>query len=486
MRTKIQGSYVVAFNGQTHKILKDGVVVFEDDKIIYVGKSYTDSVDETIDAKGQMVSPGLINIHALASLCITHLRSDGTGAGLTRSKEYAVDGVGQVPLQGRDQEISTEFSVANILKGGATTFAAITPMAGARFDGPKDEAKTIAEVAGKMGARAYVSHNFRSGLKYMTDKGAPAYHWDEEAGHKGLENGIKFVKAIQGSFDDRINGLLFPYQLETCTPDLLRATHDAAQELGVGKRMHTSQYLSEFHEIKQRHGKTPIQLLADLNFMDSRTILTHTIWVTSHFESGYPFRDVSDLELIAKAGATVATCPVIYSRTGQMLHSFGFYQRMGINMTIGTDAFPQDMLREMRYAAITSKIAERNRMGATARDVYNAVTVNGAKVLGRTDVGRLATGAKADIVIFDLRPLHMGLMDDPIKSVVYFGSQDIVDTVIVDGKVVVKNRKIPELDEEALAKAANEINQKQKRLFVTQNPLGLSEAELFPPAFKIE
>ena len=73
MRTKIKGSYVVAFDGQTHKLLKDGEVVFEDDRIVYVGKSYNDPVDETIEAKGRLISPGLINIHGLANLCITHL-----------------------------------------------------------------------------------------------------------------------------------------------------------------------------------------------------------------------------------------------------------------------------------------------------------------------------------------------------------------------------------------------------------------------------
>ncbi len=484
MRTKIQGSYVVAFDGQSHQLIKDGVVVYEDDKIIYTGKSYTDPVDKTIVAPGRLISPGLINIHCLASLCLTHLRLDGSGAGLAVSKEYAVDGIGNITLEGNDQEISSKFSVANILKGGATTFGAITPMAGSRFEGPKDEANSIAQTAGKMGARAYVSHNYRSGLKYQTKDGATAYHWDEEAGHKGLEAAIQFAKRIQGSFDGRINSLLFPYQLETCTPELLQATNDSARDLGIGKRMHTSQYLAEFHELKKRHGKTPTRLLADIGFLDQQTILTHMIWTTSHFESGYPFRDVSELELIAKAGTTVATCPVIYSRSGQILYSFGLYQRMGINLTIGSDAFPQDILREMRYAALLSKIAERDRIGVTARDVYNAVTVNGAKALNRNDIGRLSPGAKADIVIFDLRPLNMGLIDDPIKSIVYWGSQDIVETVIVDGNVVVANHQIPGLDEEALAIEANEVNQKQKQRFVAQNTQGLSVDDLFPPSFK--
>ena len=155
-------------------------------------------------------------------------------------------------------------------------------------------------------------------------------------------------------------------------------------------------------------------------------------------------------------------------------------------MAIGTDAFPQDMLLEMREAAIMSKIAARTRIGITARDVYNAVTLNSAKALGRNDIGRLVPGAKADITIFDLRSMQMGLMDDPIKSLVYWGTQNIVETVIVDGKIVVKNRQLPGINEESLIKEAREVNQKQKKAFATHNPLGLSMEDLFPPSFQVE
>ena len=79
MRTKIEGSYIVAFDGNEHRMLQDGVLVYEDDKIIHVGKSFKGEVDKTIDAKGKLVCPGFINIHALTNICITHFNIDGSG-----------------------------------------------------------------------------------------------------------------------------------------------------------------------------------------------------------------------------------------------------------------------------------------------------------------------------------------------------------------------------------------------------------------------
>jgi cytosine/adenosine deaminase-related metal-dependent hydrolase len=169
-----------------------------------------------------------------------------------------------------------------------------------------------------------------------------------------------------------------------------------------------------------------------------------------------------------------------------MLRSFGEYLRMGCNMTLGTDTFPMDMIVEMRCAAVMGKVANRDPLAVTARDVFNAATLGGAKALGREDLGRLAPGAKADIVIVDLTGLHVGLIDDPIKTLVYMASQRDIEMVIVDGRVVVEGGRVPGVDEEELAKKANEVNQRQKMAFTRQNPMGLSVDELFPPSFPIE
>jgi cytosine/adenosine deaminase-related metal-dependent hydrolase len=486
VRTLIQGGYVVAFDGRGHRILREGVVVFEDDTVIYVGKSYRGAVDRVIDAAGKLVSPGFINIHAIASIDITHLRLDGPGGGLRVSRETIVESKRDLDLRGEDLRVSALFCLAQLLKGGATTVVPITAMAPSRWEAPTAQAKTLAETAGELGARAYVSHPYRSAPRYWDEDGAFHFHWDEDAGMAGLERALQFVEEFEGAYDGRIRTMLFPYQFDTCSPTLLRRTKEAARARGLIIHMHTAQSLYEFHESRRRYGRTPVEYLYDTGFLDEQVILTHVIFTTSNPVTGYPARDHRDLEMLVETGVTVAHTPWIYSQKGDLLRSFGLYRSNGVNLAIGTDAFPMDMIREMRFAAIMGKAADGNPAVATARDVYNAATLSGAEALDRDDLGRLKVGAKADIVIVDLTAPHVGLIDDPIKTLVYFASQQDIETVLIDGKQVVKAGGIPHLDEKRLAREANRVNQKQKTAFVEQHPAGFSEDQLFPTSFPIE
>jgi cytosine/adenosine deaminase-related metal-dependent hydrolase len=113
----------------------------------------------------------------------------------------------------------------------------------------------------------------------------------------------------------------------------------------------------------------------------------------------------------------------------------------------------------------------------TAGDVFNAATLGGAKALGRSDLGRLAPGAKADIVVVDLTGLHTALTYDPIKTMVYWASQRDIETVIVDGRKVVEKGRIPGLDEEGLARKADEVNHRYAERTGLRYPASLANWE---------
>ena len=294
---------------------------------------------------------------------------------------------------------------------------------------------------------------------------------------KALENVVGFCEEYEGAYDDRIRTMLMPYRFDNCSAALLKETKKAALEHDLPIHSHFAQSLHEFYNSLRRYNKTPVQYLHNIGFLGPKVILTHSIYTTYNPYSPAPgkgLRDVSDLELLAKTNTTVAHTPLIWGRMGVLLYSYGQYRKSGVNIAIGTDAFPMDMIMEMRNAAILGKVADRDRLAVTARDVFNAATLGGAKALEREDLGRLAPGAKADVVIVDLTGLHMALIDDPIKTLVYMGSQRDVETVIVDGRVVVDGGRVPGVDEEELARKANEVNQRWKK----------KSGAVTPPSFK--
>ena len=464
-RTLVRGRWVVGFDGQEHRLIDDGVVVYEGDRIVHVGRSYDGDVDEVIEAEGRLVIPGLVNIHAVSNIDIVHFRIDGLGqGGAPVTRERALDGITspRAYFEGDELRTSARFSIAGLLKGGATTIGEITAFGTTGLQPPREQVETLAEAATEMGARIYLSHPYLDGKRY-TDAGGDAYHFDEAAGERALDEAVRFCNEYEGADDDRIRTMLFPYRFDHCSERLLRRTREEADELGVPIHMHTSQYVPEYHEIVRRHGKTPVRFLHDIGFLGPKTILTHLLYTSLNPISPAPntaLRDPGDAELLAASGTTLGHTPAIWARYGLPLHSYARFRDAGVNIAIGTDAFPMDMLMEMRVAAIMGKTVERERTAVTARDVFDASTLGGATALERPDLGRLAPGAKADIVIVDLSRLHTALTFDPLRTMVYFASQSDIETVIVDGRKVVERGRVPGLDEEALAKEADAINRR--------------------------
>jgi cytosine/adenosine deaminase-related metal-dependent hydrolase len=144
------------------------------------------------------------------------------------------------------------------------------------------------------------------------------------------------------------------------------------------------------------------------------------------------------------------------------MHSLSRYLAAGIPISLGTDTSPHDMIAEMRAAALLGKLTEGDARAATARQVFEAATLGGARALQRDDLGRLAPGAKADIVLVDLDRMHIGPVaaHDPLIALVYCAHGDDVDTVIVDGVARVRGGEVLGVDLEALWQGAERFNQR--------------------------
>jgi cytosine/adenosine deaminase-related metal-dependent hydrolase len=242
--------------------------------------------------------------------------------------------------------------------------------------------------------------------------------------------------------------MLFPVEVATSTPRLLERTRDAADDLGVGVSIHCGEAQLEWHHVATTYGLTPVQYVDSVGLLRRGTVLGHGLFIDTHSATSFPTR--KDIGLLASSGAAVAHCPVVFARRGFMLESFDRYREAGVTMCLGTDAFPQDMLYEMKIASLVAKIADRNFRSGHARDIFNAATLGGAAALGRSDIGRLAPGALADVAVIDLAGRHIGAVHDPIRSFVHAAGSPDVRHVFVGGREVVTPDGVPGVDERDL------------------------------------
>jgi cytosine/adenosine deaminase-related metal-dependent hydrolase len=285
------------------------------------------------------------------------------------------------------------------------------------------------------------------------------YSWDEMAGKERFEAALKLIDTAVQHPCGRLSGVVSPMQIDTCTADLLRASRAAAQERKLPFTVHIAQGVSEVMEMIRRHGKTPIQWAGEVGLLGPGTILGHAIFLDSH--SWVRWWTKTDLKLIADNGCSVAHCPTPFVRYGQILENFGDYLRAGVNMGIGTDTTPHNILEEMRKAAILARVAARDINTVTTADMLHAATVGGANAVMRHDLGRLAPGMKADIVLVDLEVSDMVPARDPLRSLVYHAAERAVREVYVDGRQVVADFKVLTLDQ---ADAAGRLAEAQARM----------------------
>jgi len=479
MKTLIEGGWVVAHNGTTHEVHERGAVVIENDKILHAGGPYSGAVDTTISARGKLVSPGFIN---------THVHTAGGGGDYLlldmakndyRTANYMSFAA---PLKGKITPPPPEavaalraFVFLHALKNGTTT---VIDVGGLRGDW-----EGYARLVDDLGVRVYASPPFRDRETYMDAQGRLTYEEDTGVGQTRLREAIDFVRKYDGGAQGRLRGMLNAAQVETCSAPLLRAGKDAARELGVPIHTHAGGNLIEFQRIMDEYRKTPVQFLADLGFLDERTLLGHVVFTTAHAWPRYPFGD--DLRALAESGATVGHCPYKYAKMAMALQSFDRYRRAGVNLAIGTDTYPMDIVAELRWASMLAKVTDGNYQAALPRDVFNAATLGGCKFLGRTDLGRLAPGAKADVLLIDLDHLGAPVYADPIKALVDGASGRDVDTVIVDGKVLVQGRRLTRLDEDEVYAKARRATEQYWSHVPGWRWDGASVDRIVPPAFPI-
>jgi 5-methylthioadenosine/S-adenosylhomocysteine deaminase len=266
----------------------------------------------------------------------------------------------------------------------------------------------------------------------------------------------------------------------------LKRTVEIANETGLPIASHAAFSIIEFHEIVAQYTMTPIELLDSIGMLRPTLTLGHCNFISDNPNMNYPAK--RDLELLGRSGTSISHCPINLSRRGRLLDAWQKYREAGVNITLGSDVYPRDMIMNMRTASYAGKIAGHSYYEATAGEVFSAATNWGARSLGRDDIGKLEAGALADIIIIDLTArgtLRYGPVRDPVKSVIECGVGDDVETVIIDGKTVMENRTVLGVDLNALRSQAQASGERVWASLPDWDPLGRTDEEACPFCFPV-
>jgi 5-methylthioadenosine/S-adenosylhomocysteine deaminase len=467
--------WVIAWDeGAGHHVYRRDVdIVFVDDRISFVGRNYPGAVDRVVDGSDRLVLPGLIDIHS-------HPEHEPLFRGMR--EEHGVRNMHMTGLYERSQAFSApddearaasaEFAYCELLLSGVTSLVDISPA----WEGWID-------LFANSGLRGFLAPGYASARWRIENDHELSFTWDEARGVEGFAAALALIDRVSRHPSGRLSGVVSPMQIENCTEDLLRDSRAAAVERGIPFTVHIAQSVNEVQEMIRRHGKTPVQWAHEIGILGPDTILGHALFLDTH--SSIRWWTKTDLALIADSGCSVAHCPTPFSRYGQIMENFGNYLRAGVNMGLGTDTTPHNLVEEMHKAAVFARIAARDIATVTAADLLHAATVGGAKALMRDDLGRIAPGKKADLVLVDLTVPQMRPARDPLRSFVYHAADRAVRDVFVDGQQVVAGAKVLTLDQNAAAERLALAQQRMMEAVPTRDYLGRSAEEISPLSLPI-
>jgi len=463
-------AWVIAWDERLgRQVYRRGVdLAFGGDRILFLGRDFAGAADRVIDGSARLVLPGLINIHS-------HPEHEPLYRGIR--EEHGLPSMHMTGLYERSQALSAtddearaasaEFAYCELLLSGVTSLVDISPP----WPGWVD-------LFAKSGLRGFLAPGYASARWYLEDDHELHYAWDEARGRAGFAAALATIDAALADPCGRLSGVVSPMQIDTCTADLLRDSRAAAKERGLPFTTHVAQSVSEVREMIRRNGQTPVQWAQALGLLGPGTILGHALFLDHH--SWIRGWTNTDLAMLGDSGTAVAHCPTPFARYGHVLENFGDYLRAGVTMGLGTDCSPHNLVEEMRKATVLAHVAARDITSVATADVFHAATEGGASALLRDDLGRLAPGKKADIVLVDLACPQMQPARDPLRSFVYHAADRAVREVFVDGRQVVADGRVLMLDQERAGSRLRAAQQRMEAAAPGRDYRGRSAAEITP------
>lgn len=425
------------------QIFTHGAVAVTGKQIVAVGKT-RDVLEKypekrRIDCNGNILMPGLIDTHVHEAQAMIRGCADDLSLIDWLTKRVWV-------LQGNytadDGRASAALCALEMIKSGTTAF--IESMLAERYgiDG-------VVETVVQSGMRAAIGKIVMDLPSYARAQGV-MHPGMVEDGEVSIRNTLAAFDRWNGAGDGRVQIWFGPRTPGGVTPGLYDTISKLAAERGMGITIHLSEIKDDIDYAVSQGFRTPAEFAAAHGLLGPRTVLAHFVW-----------SDPADWKLLAETGTHVSHNPASNSKTATGIAPVYGMLQAGVNVTLGCDGGPSnntyDVIRDMRMASYLACLLEKNPTVVPAEDIMEMATIRGARALGLEDqIGSIEPGKRADFIIIDMDKPHLTPCFDPVSTVVYAAHGSDVDTVVVDGQILMQNRRVQTLDEEAIVAEARQ------------------------------
>lgn len=410
----IKNGFVITMNEK--KEMKKCDIVIKDNIILDVCDNYTGEVDKLIDASGLIVMPGLINAHTHLGMSI--FRNTNSGLDLMH---WLNDLIWPIEDKMSDEDVmyANMLSCVEAIKTGTTT---VNDM--------------------YFGVKA---------LDGITSTGIRCVYTRTLSGN--VDDKVReFEELVSNYKNDLVTFTVSPHSLYTCSSDLLKCVKSLSDKYNLPIHIHFCENEDEVKQVKSKFNMNPVSVLDYFGFLDNKLILAHGVFI-------------DDFELINRSNISIVHNIVSNLNLGCGVFPIKKYLDTNVNLCLGTDGvgsgFSMDMFNTMSFTSLVCKGFYKDPLSIDNYKILQMATIGGAKALGlENEVGSLEKGKKADIILLDINNIESLPINNLVSHLVHNIKPSNVKTTIINGNIVMENRKLLNVDEEYLKVQINEIIKK--------------------------
>lgn len=437
----IKNGYILTLDPR-REIITDGSLYIENDTIVELGKSADlkrHKAELVIDAKNKLVMPGLIDTHThLAQALIRGCADDVSLVDWLKKYVWVLQG----NFTKDDGRVSAELCMAEMIRTGTTSFIECMIHTRYGFDG-------IARAVEKVGMRGALSKIIMDSTGYA-DSADIMYPGMVEDADACLKETDEMYTKWHGKADGRIQVWYGLRSLGAVTSDLFKDVARRTREKKTRMTMHLGEVVDDVRYVKENFGTNLTTFAKNHDLLGPDMVFAHGI----HFE------DV-ELKVLAESKSNISHCPSSNMKLASGFAKIPQMLQAGVPVSLGCDGGPSnntyDMIREMRLAALIHKSYVGDPLVMTAEQAIEMATLGGAVAMGiNKSVGSLKPGKLADIILINLHELGLTPHTNPVSNLVYSGNGEYVDTVIVNGRLLMQHKRLLTLDEKTVMRTARE------------------------------